>query len=69
MLVRRTPGKKEKLVLMVSKETREAWERMQAGLAKNEMEIDVDNAIMRIVSATEKLLRKSGEAKDGHAEE
>lgn len=69
MLVRRTPGKKEKLVLTVTKETREAWEKMQAGLAKNGMELDVDNAILRIVSATEKLLRKNGEEKVIHAEE
>ena len=60
MLVRRAPGKKEKLVLTVSKETREAWEKMLSGLAKNGMELDVDTAIMRIVSASERLLHKSG---------
>ena len=69
MLVRRTPGRKEKLALTVAKETREAWEKMLSGLAKNGMELDVDNAIMRIVSATEKLLRKNGEEKVSHAEE
>ena len=65
MLVRKTPGKKEKLVLTVTKETHEAWEKMLSELTKNEMELDLDTAILRIVSATEKLLRKSEEKKEG----